>query len=239
MLAWYITFLRKSRCSLNSLRVITQCQGQFKIRFQREPDTTQSTLYGPSPILSSHYELSDFVSNLHRLSYLNPSIFRVNDHFFGPLSPLHRLLGTFSINGLESFREPTNAVAILRLTCLIWILMIFLQYAQSPLNLALELQDLNIRLRRHGLDRFGSPMTLCWLLLREEESFKLHPRSWAVVRLINIIKMWEVSRQYNLTALLCGYLLYNQTTAAHQQLRYYIMEGIVKDLDSLTGEMIL
>ena len=121
---------------------------------------------------------------------------------------------------------------------LLWILAIFLEYAQSPLQLAGELQDLKIRLRRHGLDRFGSPLMLCWLLLRKEESLELHPRSWAVVRLINVIKIWDVSKQHNLTTLLHGYLLGNQTTEAHQQQYYCVMEGIMEDLATLTGEMV-
>lgn len=127
-------------------------------------------------------------------------------------------------------------ISIPRLICLLWILAIFLEYAQSPLQLEGELQDLKIRLRRHGFDRFGSPMMLCWLLLRKEESLELHPRSWAVVRLMNVIKMWDVSKQHNLGTLLHGYLLGGQTTEAHQQLYYRVMEGIREDMATLNEE---
>jgi hypothetical protein len=214
------------------------CQGQFKIPFRREPDTTQSTFYAPSWILSSHYEISNFVSNLHWLSWSSPSIFQANAHFFGPRSPLHRLLGTFDVTGLESFRDPTHKISTPRLICLLWILAIFLEYTQSPLQLTEELQDLEIRLRRHGLDRLGSPRMLCWLLLRKEESWELHPRSCTVVRLINVIKIWDVSKQHDLTTLLHGYLLGNQTTDAHLQQYSCVMEGIMEDLATLTGERV-
>jgi hypothetical protein len=129
-------------------------------------------------------------------------------------------------------------IHIPRLTCSLWMLAIFLEYAQSPLQIARELQDMKIRLRRHGLDRFGTPRMLCWLLLRKEESLELHPRSWAVVRLINVIKMWDVSKQHNLTTLLHGYLLGNQITEAHQQLFYGVMEGIMEDFATSTGEIV-
>jgi hypothetical protein len=212
------------------------CQGQFKIPFRKEPDTTQSTFYAPSWILSSRYEISNFVSNLHWLSWSSPSIFQANAHFFGPRSPLHRLLGTFDVTGLESFRDPTRKISTPRLICLLCILAIFLEYAQSPLQLEGELQGLKIRLRRHGFDRFGSPLVLCWLLLSKEESLALHPRSWAVVRLINVIKTWDVSKQHNLTTLLHGYLLGDQTTEAHEQLYYRVMESIREDMATLNEE---
>jgi hypothetical protein len=122
--------------------------------------------------------------------------------------------------------------------CLLWVLMIFLDCAQSPLQLGGELQDLEVRLRRYRLDRSGSPMMLCWLLLRKEESLELHPRSWAVIRLINVIKIWDVSKQHDLTTLLHGYLLGNQTTGAHLQQYCCVMEGIMEDLANLTGEMV-
>jgi hypothetical protein len=81
-------------------------------------------------------------------------------------------------------------------------------------------------------------MVLCWLLLRKDESLELHPRSWAVVRLTNVIKIWDVSKQHNLTTLLHGYLLGKQSTEAHQQQHYCVMEGIMEDLATLTGEMV-
>jgi hypothetical protein len=74
------------------------------------------------------------------------------------------------------------------------------------------------------------------LLLKKEESLELHPRSWAVVRLMNVIKNWEVSKQHDLTRLLRGYLSDNQTIEAHQQQYYDIMEGIREDLATLNGE---
>jgi hypothetical protein len=89
LLAWYQTLLRKSRCSLNNSRYIVICQGQFKILFRREPDTTQSTLHIPLRILPAYFEISDFLSNLHWLACSCPSIFQVNAHFFGPQSPLY------------------------------------------------------------------------------------------------------------------------------------------------------
>jgi hypothetical protein len=121
-------------------------------------------------------------------------------------------------------------IYISSLACLLWILVMFLEYAQSPLQLAGELQDLNIRLQRHGLDRLGSPMMLCWLLLGKGESMELHPRSWVVVRLINHIKGWDVSKKHNLTTLLHGYLLGNQTTEELQQQYHCVMEGILEEL---------
>jgi hypothetical protein len=218
--------------------MIILCQEHFKILFQREPDTTQSTLYVPARILSSHYELLELLSNLHRLSCSSPSIFQVNAHLLGPQSALHRLLGIFDITGPNFFRNPTKTISSSRLTCLLWILTIFLEYAQSPIHLAGELQDLKIRLQHHGLDRFGSPMMLCWVLLRKEESLELHPRSWAVVRLINVIKLWDVSKQHNLTTLLHGYLLDNQTTKAHKEQYYCVIEGIMEELAILTRETV-
>ena len=81
-------------------------------------------------------------------------------------------------------------------------------------------------------------MMLLWLLLGKEETFELHPRSWIVVRLINVIKIWDDSKQHNLTTLLYGYLFGNPTTEAHQQQYYCVMEGIKEDLATLTGEMV-
>jgi hypothetical protein len=167
-----------------------------------------------------------------------PSIFQINAHFFSPQSPLHHLLRISDFTSPEAFRDPTAKISISSLACLLWILAIFLEDAQSPLQLAGELQDLEKRLRRHGLNRFGSPLTLCWLLLRKEESSELHPRSWTVVRLINVIKTWDVSKQYNLTTLLYGYLLGNQITEAHQQQYYCVIEGIIEELATLTGDMV-
>jgi hypothetical protein len=227
-LAWYLTLLRKSCRSLNDSRTIILSQGQFKIPFRREPHTTQSPFNAPSWILSSCDELSDFLSNLHWLSWSNPSIFQANAHFFGPQTPLDHLLGISDFASPEAFLDPTKIIYNSTIACLLWILAIFLEYAQSPLQLAGELQDLNIRLQRHGLDRLGSPMMLCWLLLGKRESLELHPRSWAVVRLVNVIKMWDVSKKHNLTTLLHGYLLGNQTTEALQQQYHCVMEGIME-----------
>jgi hypothetical protein len=208
------------RCSLNDYRTIILCQGQFKIQFRKEPCTASSW------ILSSYNEISDFLSSLHWLSsWSSPSIFQVDAHF---LSPLYPLLGISDLSSPEGFREPTRIIPISSLACLIWILSIFLDHAQSPLQLERELQDLKTR---HGL---GSPMMLCWLLLGKGESFELHPRSWAVVRLINIIKMWDISKQQNLMTLLHGYLLGNQTTEARQQQYDSVIEGIMEDLATLT-----
>jgi hypothetical protein len=81
-------------------------------------------------------------------------------------------------------------------------------------------------------------MMLLWLLLGKEESFELHPRSWVVVRLINIIKKWDVSKQHNLTTLLHGYLFGNPTTESHQQQYRSVMDGTMEDLITLTGEMV-
>jgi len=134
-------------------------------------------------------------------------------------------------------RDPTRIVFHTRLMSLLWILAIFVEYTQSPLQLTEDLQDLQIRLQRHGLDRFGSPMMLCWMLLRKEKSLELHPRSWAIVRFINVIKTWDVSRQRNLMTLLLGYLLGNLASEDHQQQHNCVMEGIAEDLATLTKEM--
>lgn len=229
--------MSKSRRQLNGSRPIILCQGQFKIPFRREPDTIQSMTYAPSSILSSHYELSDFLSNLHALSCSIPSIFQAYSWIFRHRSLLHRFFGTLNLTGLEAFRNPVKVISILRLVCLLWILRIFLEHAQSPLELVGELQYLQIRLSRHGLDRFGSPMILCWLLLREEDILELHPRSWVVVRLINIIKVWNVSRQHKLTTLLYGYLLCDEASEAQQQQHYSVMKEIMDDLTTLTAHM--
>jgi hypothetical protein len=194
--------------------------------------------HAPSSILSSHYELSDFLANLHSLSCSSPSIFQANAYLFGPQSRLHRFFGTLNLTGLEAFRYPVKVISILRLFCLLWILRIFLEHAQSPLELVGELQYLQIRLSRHGLDRFGSPMMLCWLLLREEEILELHPRSWAVVRLLNIIKVWNISRQHKLTTLLYGYLLCDEANEAQQQQHYSFMKDIMEDLTTLAARMV-
>jgi hypothetical protein len=58
------------------------------------------------------------------------------------------------------------------------------------------------------------------------------------VRLINIIKVWDVSKQHNLTTLLYGYLLGNQTAEAYQQQYHRVMEGILEDLATLIGEIV-
>jgi hypothetical protein len=181
---------------------------------------------------------SHFEGNTTLLSWSSPYIFQSNAHFFGPRSPLHCLLGIFAVTSPKCIRDPTKLITISRLTCLLWILSIFLEYARSPLQLVGELQDLQVRLQRHGLDRFGSPMMLCWLLLRKEESLEPHPRSWAVVRFINVIKIWDVSKQHDLTTLLHGYLLGNQTTDAHLQQYSCVMEGIMEDLANSTGEIV-
>jgi hypothetical protein len=120
--------------------------------------------------------------------------------------------------------------------CLLWVLTLFLEYAQSaPSQLTAELQDLEGRLRRQCLDRFGSPMMLCWLLLRKEESVELHPRSWAVVRYINVIKTWDVLKQQNLTTLLQSYLLGKKATEAQY---HRVMKSIMQDMAILIGEMV-
>lgn len=123
--------------------------------------------------------------------------------------------------------------------CLLWILVLFLEYAQSaPSELAAELQNLEGRLWRQHLDRFGSPIMLCWLLLRKEESVELHPRSWAVVKHINIIKTWDVSRQQNLTTLLQGYLLGKRVSEAQRQQYHGVMKGVMQDMAALIGEVV-
>jgi hypothetical protein len=130
-------------------------------------------------------------------------------------------------------------ISIPRLMCLIWVLSLFLEYAQSaPLYLAAELQDLEGRLRRQRLDRFGSPMMLCWLLLRKEESVELHPRSWAVVRHINVIKTWDMSKRQNLTTLLQSYLLGKKATETQRQQYHLVMKGVMQDMATLIGEMV-
>jgi hypothetical protein len=55
---------------------------------------------------------------------------------------------------------------------------------------------------------------------------------------MNIIKIWSDSKQYNLTTLLYGYLFGNPTAEAHQQQHYRVMEGIMEDLATSTGEMV-
>jgi hypothetical protein len=211
------------------------CQGQFKIPFRREPDTIQSMLYTGSWLSTSYYEISGYLSNLHWLSCSKPCIFQANAHFFGPRSLLYRLLGTSDVTGIEPFPNPTRMISLTRLMCLLWILTIYLEYAHSPVQLTGELQDLYLRLRHRGINQSVSHLLLCWLLLRKEESLELHSRSWAVVRFMNVIKTWDVSIQHNLTALLLGYLLGNQTAEALQQKYDFVMEGILEDL-ALTEE---
>ena len=101
-----------------------------------------------------------------------------------------------------------------------------------------QLQDLVIRLQRRGLDRFGSLLRLWWLLLKKEESLELHPRSWGAVRLLNVIKVWDDSRQDNLAILLCNYLFANSTAEAHQQQHNLVMGAIVEDLATLTRDVL-
>jgi hypothetical protein len=158
-------------------------------------------------------------------------------HFFDPQSLYHRFWGAFGATGVEHFRDSTEIAFVPLLMCLIWILTIFLEYALSPGELEGELQRLKIRLQRHGLDRSGSTLMLSWVLLRKEESLELHPRSWVVVRFINVIKTWDVSRQRNLTALLLGYLRGNLASEPHQQQYKCVIKDIMEDLATLAEEM--
>ncbi|OCT47840.1 hypothetical protein CLCR_03413 [Cladophialophora carrionii] len=189
-------------------------------------------------LLSSYHETWHFLSDLHWLSRSSPSLFQSQSPFFEVQSPLHRLVfGTIDLARLQAFRDPTrkNLVSIPRVFCVLWILSIFLEHARSAVEIAAELQRLEERLRRHLLDRSGSPMMLCWFLLRDEKSSQLHRRSWAVVRHVNLIKMWDVDKQRNLTALLHGYLVFDETTAeAQHQLYHSVMEGIMEDMANLT-----
>ena len=54
------------------------------------------------------------------------------------------------------------------------------------------------------------------------------------MRLINVIKIWDHSRLYDLMTLLQGYLLGNPTTEAHQQLHSRVVEGINAHIATLS-----
>jgi hypothetical protein len=54
---------------------------------------------------------------------------------------------------------------------------------------------------------------------------------------MDVIKMWDFSKQGNLTTLLLGYLLCNLTSEAHQQQYNCVMEAMMEDLAPSTKEM--
>ncbi|KIW69241.1 hypothetical protein PV04_05128 [Phialophora macrospora] len=224
-------------------RSIILNRGQFKVPFRRDRETTPRSTPASTWLPSSYQETWHFLSDLHWLWRSSPSLFQTQSaSFFAPQSPLHRLVfGTIDLASLQAFRDPTrkNLVSIPRVFCVLWVLSIFLEHAGSAVQIAAELQDVEDRLRRHGLDRSRSPMMLCWVLLRENEqssSSHVHPRSWAVVRHVNLIKMWDVDKQRDLTALLHGYLLVDRTAEAQQRLYHSVMEGLMGDMESLTED---
>src|SRR5262249_37914874 len=149
-----LVLLRKFYTPLINFRGIILSPGRVKIPFRRESNATQSTIYTTSSILSSHYEIVDFLSNLQWLYYSNFSIFQENTRLFDSRSLFYRFLSTFDASGVEVFRDSTRLTFIPILMCLIWILTIFLEYSQSPEQLSGELQALTLRLQRHRLDRF-------------------------------------------------------------------------------------
>lgn len=217
-------------------RCIVLNRGQLDMPFQKQDETFGTSPVGTSWMASPHKETWHFLSDLHWLSCSNPSIFEDQMMFFQPGSPLRRLL--FPIvdpASLTAFPDQTkhNILSMPRLMCLFWILAIFMEHAQWPLKLAGELQDLQHRLIRHGLDRSGSPMMLCWVLLRDDDSGGLHPRSWAIVRYISVIKPWDGDKQQNLTRLLHGYLLRDNTTEAQQRQYYGVMENMMTEVRTL------
>jgi hypothetical protein len=218
-------------------RCIILCRGHFKTPFRKGRDTPSAKPGIPSRALSLQRETWHFLSDLYWLSRASPSIFQKQSRFFEPESPLYRLaFGTTDLASLTAFPDPTKKTitSMPGLTCLLWVLAIFLDHAQSPDQLADELQQLQDRLKRHQLDRFGSPMMLCWMLLKKEESGDVHPRSWVVVRHISVIKKWDADKQSDLSTLLNGFLLGNEPAEAQQRRYHSIMESIMKSEESLS-----
>ncbi|KAJ9611185.1 hypothetical protein H2200_004368 [Cladophialophora chaetospira] len=240
----------KRRGGISNLKPEVQCmlgwciitgRGQFGIPFRKEVNTSEATAAAPSLPLSSYHETWHFLSDLHWLTRSSPDLFQAQIPYFSVESPLHRLVfGTIDLASLKAFRDPTreHLVSMPRIFCLLWVLSIFLEHAQSPGHVAAELQDLQRRIRLGHLETCGSPMMLCWLLLRKEEPIAVHPRSWAIVRHINLIKMWDLRQQRGLTTLLVGYLLIDQTAEAQMRQYNAVMEGVMEDMAGLNAESI-
>jgi hypothetical protein len=115
-------------------------------------------------------------------------------------------MGMFDEADRDYVRNPSRQISFCRLASLLWILAIFLEYGHSPVTLKAELQRLQMRLLKHGLDRSGSTVMLCELLLKKEEYLEVHHRSYPVVRIMNVVKAWNIRQQGDLARLLYGYL---------------------------------
>ena len=185
-----------------------------------------------SKIPSLRHEIWHFLSDLYWLSQSTPPIFSRYSHFFESQSPLHRLVfGTADLASLETFPDDMkkDMFSLPCLMCLLWVLSIFVEHAYSPPQLFGELQELQERLRRQKLDRRGSPLLLFWALLKKEDSGELHPRSWATVRFLSVIKVWSGEKQQALATLLHGYLLSCEPAEAQRRRYYLVMEGLMEE----------
>jgi hypothetical protein len=180
----------------------------------------------------------DLLSNLKWHTWSNPSLFQSHMHLFGPSSPLYHLLRIPDILGLDPIRDPAKVLALARLMCLLWLVSLFVAHARNPTALALYLDALLAQLSPYGLDgstssshsSTGSPMMLCWLLLKRDETLELHEISWSVVRHVNVVKAWNPRVQHALAALLYGYLAGEAETDAHQRRHDLLIEGVLRDM---------
>jgi hypothetical protein len=114
----------------------------------------------------------------------------------------------------------------MRLGSLIWIHSLYLEHQNSSRDLSFHLLALSARVLEYHLHRQGTVGILLGILVVDEKGFRLHHRTWAVVRTLGVTKSLGLRKLDETGNLLVSYLIQNQdpaTAAETQKLRFSLV----------------
>ncbi|EXJ69485.1 uncharacterized protein A1O5_07521 [Cladophialophora psammophila CBS 110553] len=160
---------------------------------------------------------------------------------FSPLKTLLRRLNAMR-HALNQQPTPINRLrkSASLVSTLLFIFDVFLEGPDSAHREVCDPQDQLIAVQRrlvdHGIDKEGSLEKVWQVLMTQQEApqLQLHPRTWPIVEMVNVIKHLNISTVDALSQLLLGYLLPETCDNAVEDFRYEkIMLQLHFELDGL------
>ncbi|KAK5233075.1 hypothetical protein LTR47_005939 [Exophiala xenobiotica] len=182
--------------------------------------------------------LLDFLAKIQRLAsspYFQPSMLHEKS-FVTTKQTLLRLV--------QMDTDPKTPLRrLMRSTALVSILLLIFDIllggsdkgVQGPKERRVQMMQAQDRLREHNIDQEGSPQQAWQVLMTQAETpnLQLHPRSWSVVGMVNVIKHLSMSTMGSLSQLLLEWLL-PETCEHAEGFRYErILLKIHYELDGL------
>jgi hypothetical protein len=175
------------------------------------------------------------LQDLHTLAL--SGVFTVYAKFFRKDGPIYHLLGVEEGKIHDFMKAPDLFASVCRLACLFCLCGIVREYASNLVRLSSELDKLKLRLENYELayGQCTSTVMLSEFLMIQEDRMEVHDRWWPVVRIMNVVKTWNVVRQTDLSRCLYGYLSDDHTKEEEQEDYERILGQIKRDIEVLHG----